>query len=133
MISQQISNNLSRKASLEGEGKARNGPVAERAAQPRPSAAGPVSGVRDQGAAFARMTNATKWFHEQCLLRLCPGPTCPGALQDEIRRQKGRNTLDRDLHIDPGIAIHISLHKPARNAKLTGNPAKARIADESKG
>ena len=59
--------------------------------------------------------------------------TCPGALQDEIRRQKHRNALNRNLHIGPGIAIHIGLENPARKAKLTRNAAKARVADESKG
>ena len=59
--------------------------------------------------------------------------TGPGALQDEIRRQKRRNALNRDFHIGPGIAIQISLENPAGKAELTGNAAKARIADESKG
>jgi hypothetical protein len=54
-------------------------------------------------------------------------------LQDEIRRQKRRNALDRNLHIGPGIAIHISLENPGGKAELSGNPAKARVADESKG
>ena len=59
--------------------------------------------------------------------------TGPGALQDEIRRQKRRNALNRDFHIGPGIAIQISLENPAGKAELTGDAAKARIADESKG
>jgi hypothetical protein len=59
--------------------------------------------------------------------------TGPGALQIEIRCQKRRNALNRDLHIGPGIAIHIGLENPAGKAQLPGDPGEGAATNKGKG
>ena len=54
-------------------------------------------------------------------------------LQDEICRQKGRNALERDLHIGPGIAVHIRLQHTARKADLAGDAGEGSATNKGKG